>query len=199
MGLYWIKKNKIKISASKLLEFLLELRWWGQQIPIPTDCWTLKRGAYMWCEVGFFETKAPPPPVLTLWSSCVSAGTLYSGVQVQRVRVWELLRDLLVHVVQTTGVGESLVPRAQQRRSGHEGEPSEENQTSCSLPAQAIRRYVPHRTAARFMNTDIDPFSIFSTSFIGQMLLLLPDGLSLIFLLPRSSQINTCMFIHRRK
>lgn len=72
----------------------------------------------------------------------VSAGALYSGVQVQRVGVWELLCDLLVHVVQTTGVGESLVPRAQQRGPSHEGEPSEKNETSCSLPAQAIRRWV---------------------------------------------------------
>lgn len=58
-------------------------------------------------------SKTPVPHNKTRCLCLSSAGTLHGGVQVQRVGVRELLRHLLVHAVQTTGVGESLVPRAQ--------------------------------------------------------------------------------------
>ncbi|XP_069775939.1 uncharacterized protein [Narcine bancroftii] len=63
-------------------------------------------------------------------------GILHPRVQVQGVCVRELLRHLLLGAVPATGLRALLVPWDQQRWPGHEGEPCEEDQAGCPLPAQ---------------------------------------------------------------
>lgn len=69
-------------------------------------------------------------------------GALHARVQIQRVSVWELLRDLLVNDLSAAAVGPRLVPGSQQRGSNHEGQPRKEDQASCTLHPQTSQRFV---------------------------------------------------------
>lgn len=85
-------------------------------------------------------------PLYTV-SACLSllplplpAGTLYARVQIQGVGVRELLCDILLHDISAAAVGQGLVPRSEQRRRNHEGEPCQEEQASSPLPSQTSKR-----------------------------------------------------------
>ncbi len=69
-------------------------------------------------------------------------GALHARVQIQRVSVWELLRDLLVNDLSAAAVGPRLVPGFQQRGSNHEGQPCKEDQAGCTLHPQTSQRFV---------------------------------------------------------
>lgn len=64
-------------------------------------------------------------------------GTLYARVQIQGVGVRELLCDILLHDISAAAVGQGLVPRSEQGRRNHEGQPCQEEQASSPLPSQA--------------------------------------------------------------
>lgn len=74
------------------------------------------------------------------FSFCPPVGTLHTRVQIQGVCVWELLRDVLLHDISAAAVGQGLVPRSEQGRGNHEGEPRQEEQASGPLPPQASQR-----------------------------------------------------------
>lgn len=80
--------------------------------------------------------------ILNLLFPPFSLGTLYTRVQIQGVCVWELLRDVLLHDLPAAAVGQGLVPRSEQRRRNHEGEPRQEEQASSPLPSETSERWV---------------------------------------------------------
>lgn len=68
-------------------------------------------------------------------------GDVHAWVQVQGVRLWELLCDLLIHCVPAAGVGPGLVPRPHKGGTSYEGQPSQEDKALVTLRAQAHWRY----------------------------------------------------------
>lgn len=82
------------------------------------------------------------------WGLPVHIRTLYARVQIQGVGVRELLCDILLHDIPAAAVGQGLVPRSEQGRRNHEGEPCQEEQASSPLPSQTsqsgnVQRAIP--------------------------------------------------------